>query len=158
MALGWYSWGTGVGWHVALTVLGAAAELAGLSLVVADALHARKAVRRVVPLYAAPFRVNVTTEADLTVAGQELTVEERVAALEADVPRHYRALDHRINEVHGAAQDAAGRARGEAMSHADDLDREVREFIADSLGSRRSIIGVGFFVGRVIMSALANVV
>jgi hypothetical protein len=147
---------------VQLTVLGALAELAGLSLVLLDAGDARRdarsVVRKAINLYPSPARARVKFGIPTIVTGYEPTLEERVATLEADLWRFRGDLDDRIDKVDDAAQEAASQARGEAMKHADDLDRKLRDFIAGSLSSGRIVAGVAFFVFGVIASATANLV
>jgi hypothetical protein len=70
----------------------------------------------------------------------------------------HRELDERIDRVDDAAQREASRLRGEAMSHADALDRKLRDFLADALSGGRSAIGVAFIAIGLGLSAAANLV
>lgn len=149
--------------QVWLTLGGAAAELFGLALVLLDARdarrHADEVVTRDVRLYVGTARARgKMTGTGTVVGGREPTLEERVESLEKDLPRFYRELDDRIDRVDDAAQEAAQQAGGEAKSHADDLDRALRDFISSSLRSSRSLVGVGFFVAGVAASAVANLI
>jgi hypothetical protein len=146
-----------------LTFAGASSELFGLWLVVKDANAARRhaaAVRsREVRGYPAPMRARskVTAAPTVTVRAPP-TLEERIDALERELPRVTEALSDRVDRVDDDAQDAASRAGGEAKSHADDLDRSLRDFIANALGGSYARLGVGFFAFGVLASAAANLV
>jgi hypothetical protein len=149
--------------RVLLTGVGAASELFGLGLVVQDANDARRRASEVrtreARLYPKPVRGRSKTTGDLNVRSQRTaTLEERVDALERELPRVREELSDRVDRVDDAAQDAAGRAGGEAKSHADDLDRWMRDFIPEALGSSRARLGVCFFAAGVLASAAANVV
>jgi hypothetical protein len=148
---------------VLLTGAGALSELTGLWLVVQDAGDARRRAsevrRRDVTLYAGSARARAKGSGALTVTGGRVpTLEERVEALERELPRVRGELDDRIDRVDDAAQDAASHAGGEAKSHADDLDRSLRDFIAETLASSRARVGVVFFAAGVVASAAANIV
>jgi len=145
-----------------LTLGGAGFELVGLALVLLDARDARRQARGVIRrdqvVYVGTARSRAKGGAVTVKGGRQSTLEERIDTLERRLREVRDELDERIDRVDDAAQDAAGQVRGEAMSHADALDRKLRDFLADALSGGRSLIGVAFFAIGLGLSAAANLV
>lgn len=149
-------------WKWLLTLGGAGFELVGLALVLLDARDARRRARDVERRDQVVYPGRALARAkgrEVTVtAGRQPTLEERVDRLERRLREVHRELDERIDRVDDAAQGEASRVRGEAMAHADTLDRTLREFLARALSGGRSVLGVAFFAIGLGLSAAANLV
>jgi len=145
-----------------LTFGGAGSELFGLLLVVLDARDARRRAARVVSrdqtVYLGSAHARAIGGRVTVTGGRQPTLEERVESLEQRLLRVHDELSERIDRVEDAAQEEASRVRGEAMAHADELDRKLRDFLADALAGGRARTGVVFFAVGVLLSAAANLV
>jgi hypothetical protein len=147
--------------HVSFTLAGAVFELGGLTLVVLDARDARRRATQVVKrehrvyLGSAVLRAKSGLAGVLT-GGREPTIEERVVIVERAVTALGEELTAKIELAEDRARADVTGAHEQAMTHADELDRDVRDFIASDLSSGRSISGVILFAFGVVFSAAAN--
>jgi hypothetical protein len=119
--------------HVSFTLAGAVFELGGLALVVLDARDARgratQVVKRETRVYlgAAHARARGGLVAALT-GGREPTADERVSSLERSLADLRDGLTSRIELAEDRARADLTRVHEQAMTHADDLDRDLRDF------------------------------
>ena len=147
-----------------LTVVGGAAELAGLWLVVREILaDRRKAKARFgnVTARAQPMRAyGRMSGAGAVVPASEPTPEERLERLEDQVTRIGKELDDRLHDERRKRDEAIDGALGQAWEHADQVDRELREQLADVLagGLGRRAVGAALFAIGVGLSVLGNLV
>jgi hypothetical protein len=146
-----------------LTILGAAMELLGLVLIVLDAREARLQAAtvgtRTHRLHVTPVISEESAGAITARGGREPpSLPERVDQLEKALLRTRTELNDRISTVDVRAQDACSRAAADAKSHADDLDRRLRDVLGSAIGPGGSQIGALLFAIGVICSAAANLV
>lgn len=148
---------------VLLTLFGLTFELGGLALVVFDARQARKHAAAVVKRTRTVYPSGISTAASAASVGalsggREPTLEERIAALESSTATRLDDLQRRIVDARTEARRESGRVMTEALTHADTLDRELRDFMASALGGGRAQLGVVMFVTGAVMAAAANLV
>jgi hypothetical protein len=147
-----------------LTIAGAAAELAGLGLVVFDVRHTRRSARRARQQYAPPepmtFPVAKSFSFSYEVEGKQPPLHERVERLEqviADVRTDYL---HRIDTLQSQLREEAFERIRTTMDEAEERERGLREFISNQLdsGVGRRVAGTILFACGVILSAAGNLV
>ena len=151
-------------WHVCLTLAGAGAELIGLVLVIYDLRATSRDAVQVKPtvtrMYAQSASASATAGRLTVTGGRQPTLEERVAALERDSANFREDVGQRVAKLSRRISEETSRASGEARSHADDLDRELRLWLSAQLGGTlgRKAVGVLLFMLGVCLSAAANLV